>query len=99
MISRERRQYQQTEVVPAAVTCDRCGETAKHGSGFLHADYPFEGTYIRGMFFPESGNSNEIEHIEAELCGPCSRDLTEWIGGGVHIGRKGRDLVENIKDV
>lgn len=96
MITREHQERRQSTVVVTAVTCDRCGEPIRKGSGFVRSDYPFEGTYIRGTFFAPSGNAAEIELVESELCAACSRELVEWIGGGAHVGLKARDLVENV---
>lgn len=96
-ITRERTERRTTELRIASVECDRCGTPLRHGSGFaMSPDYPFDGVYVRGVFFPPSGNANELERIEAELCEHCTRELLVWIGEGAHVGRHNRDLVENV---
>jgi hypothetical protein len=98
MIERERVEVRNTQLQVKGVTCDRCGKKLRQGSGFVPKDWPFHGTHLRGQLLPDSGNANEIENVEVELCGECTKDVIEFVGGTAYVGTKGRDLVTNLPD-
>lgn len=82
-INREERPTTQTELVITSVTCDRCGEPARHMTGIgVPRNYEFEGCYVRGKLYP-TANSDDAEPINLELCGECTKDLKAWVKVGV----------------
>lgn len=80
MIERAEREKRVTDLVIAAVTCDRCGQPARHMNGIgVPMGYAFEGVYIKGSLYPSASSADTIR-MAWQLCGACTVDLQEWIG-------------------
>lgn len=93
---REERPPIGTRYEVAEVICDKCGEkvASRCGAVGIGSDYPFEGVYIQGKYWPESGNVNDIVRFELELCGSCSRELQVWVGKDTSA----QDFMETIRE-